>query len=94
MANEYPWTNKHLFVDQSPLYNADKIHTPLLFVHGTADNNVPVGREYPALYSAETPWSSYGDGTGRWSGSSHHRLREAAEMAEYYLCLVCQVVAG
>ena len=43
MANEYPWTNKHLFVDQSPLYNADKIHTPLLFVHGTADNNVPVG---------------------------------------------------
>ena len=35
MANEYPWTNKHLFVDQSPLYNADKIHTPLLFVHGT-----------------------------------------------------------
>lgn len=51
MANEYPWTNKHLFVDQSPLYNADKIHTPLLFVHGTADNNVPVG-ESIQLYTA------------------------------------------
>ena len=51
MANEYPWTDKHLFVDQSPLYNADKIHTPLLFVHGTADNNVPVG-ESIQLYTA------------------------------------------
>lgn len=51
MANEYPWTNKHLFVAQSPLYNADKIHTPLLFVHGTADNNVPVG-ESIQLYTA------------------------------------------
>ena len=51
MANEYPWTNKHLFVDQSPLYNADKIHTPLLFVHGTADDNVPVG-ESIQLYTA------------------------------------------
>ncbi len=51
MANEYPWTNKHLFVDQSPLYNVDKIHTPLLFVHGTADNNVPVG-ESIQLYTA------------------------------------------
>lgn len=51
MANEYPWTNKHLFVDQSPLYNADKIHTPLLFVHGTADYNVPVG-ESIQLYTA------------------------------------------
>lgn len=51
MANEYPWTNKHLYVEQSPLYNADKIHTPLLFLHGTADNNVPVG-ESIQLYTA------------------------------------------
>ena len=27
----------------SPLYNADKIHTPLLFLHGSADTNVPIG---------------------------------------------------
>lgn len=43
MANEYPWTNKKLYVDQSPLFNAEKIHTPILFLHGTADTNVPVG---------------------------------------------------
>ena len=43
MANSYPWTDKQLYVDQSPLYNADKIHTPILFLHGDADTNVPVG---------------------------------------------------
>lgn len=51
MANSYPWTRKDLYVDQSPLYNADKIHTPLLFVHGTADTNVPVG-ESIQMYTA------------------------------------------
>lgn len=43
MANSYPWTNKELFVERSPLFNADKIHTPILFLHGSDDNNVPVG---------------------------------------------------
>jgi len=43
MAESYPWTNPDLYVKQSPLYNAHKIHTPLLFLHGDKDNNVPVG---------------------------------------------------
>ncbi len=43
MADSYPWSETELYVKQSPLYNADKIHTPLLFLHGDADNNVPVG---------------------------------------------------
>ncbi len=43
MADSYPWTRKDLYVDRSPLFNADKIHTPLLFLHGSADTNVPVG---------------------------------------------------
>lgn len=43
MANSYPWTDVDLFVKQSPLFNADKIHTPLLFLHGAIDMNVPVG---------------------------------------------------
>jgi len=42
MANSYPWSHRQLYVDQSPLFNADKIHTPLLLLHGDADTNVPV----------------------------------------------------
>lgn len=41
-ANSYPWNNKELFNDHAPLSMADKIHTPLLFMHGTADDNVPI----------------------------------------------------
>ena len=41
MANSYPWSHRQLYVDQSPLFNADKIHTPLLLLHGNADTNVP-----------------------------------------------------
>ena len=42
MANSYPWSHRQLFVDQSPLFNASKIHTPLLLLHGNADTNVPL----------------------------------------------------
>lgn len=43
MGDNKPWSNPDLYVKQSPLYNADKVQTPILFVHGDADTNVPVG---------------------------------------------------
>lgn len=39
----YPWNNPDLFTKQGSLFNADKIHTPLLLMHGNADTNVPIG---------------------------------------------------
>ncbi len=51
MANRYPWTDRELYVEQSPLFHADKIRTPLLFLHGAADHNVPVG-ESIQMYTA------------------------------------------
>ncbi|MCK8622575.1 alpha/beta hydrolase family protein [Prevotella sp. E13-27] len=42
MAESYPWSHRKLYVEQSPLFNADKIHTPLLLLHGTDDTNVPI----------------------------------------------------
>ena len=35
----------------SPLFNADKIHTPLLLLHGTVDTNVPTN-ESQQLFTA------------------------------------------
>ena len=51
MANSYPWSHRDLYVEQSPLYNAHKVNTPILFLHGDKDNNVPVG-ESIQMYTA------------------------------------------
>lgn len=50
-TNSYPWNNPELYADHSPLFHADKIHTPLLLTHGTSDTNVPFG-ESVQLYNA------------------------------------------
>ena len=42
-ADSYPWQNPDLFTKQGSLFNADKINTPLLLLHGTVDTNVPMG---------------------------------------------------
>lgn len=42
-AKSYPWTDPELYTKQGSLFNADKIHTPLLLLHGTVDTNVPIG---------------------------------------------------
>ena len=47
----YPWNNPDLYVKHSPLFNADKIHTPLLLLHGTVDTNVPTN-ESQQLFTA------------------------------------------
>ncbi len=39
----YPWNNPEFYTKHSPLFNADKIKTPLLLLHGNADTNVPIG---------------------------------------------------
>jgi len=47
----FPWNNRELYVEHSPVYNADKINTPLLLLHGEADTNVPVG-ESDTMFTA------------------------------------------
>ena len=42
-ANSFPWNRKDIFVNQSALFNADRISTPLLLLHGSDDTNVPPG---------------------------------------------------
>mgnify|MGYP001753298009 FL=1 len=50
-AESYPWNNLDLFTKHGSLFNADKIKTPLLLLHGTVDTNVPIG-ESIQLYNA------------------------------------------
>lgn len=50
-AHSYPWNNRDLYVNQSPLFSADKVKTPILFTHGTVDTNVPIG-ESIQMYTA------------------------------------------
>jgi dipeptidyl aminopeptidase/acylaminoacyl peptidase len=50
-AGSYPWNNRELYVEQSPLFNADKIKTPLLLLHGLEDTNVPPGESFQ-MYTA------------------------------------------
>lgn len=42
-ARSYPWSDPELYTRQGSLFNADKIHTPLLLLHGSVDTNVPIG---------------------------------------------------
>jgi dipeptidyl aminopeptidase/acylaminoacyl peptidase len=48
----YPWNRRDIYVDNSPLFNADKFNNSILLLHGTSDTNVPVGESlqfYAAL---------------------------------------------
>ncbi|MDD2489175.1 MAG: prolyl oligopeptidase family serine peptidase, partial [Bacteroidales bacterium] len=50
-AHSYPWNRRDIYVDRSPLFNANKINTPLLLLHGDSDTNVPIG-ESVQMYNA------------------------------------------
>lgn len=50
-ADSFPWNRPEIYIDQSPLFEADEIDTPLLLLHGTADPNVPPG-ESEQMYTA------------------------------------------
>ncbi len=47
----FPWNNSEFYTQQSPVFHADKVKTPLLLLHGDADTNVPVGESHQ-MYTA------------------------------------------
>jgi len=49
--NSFPWNRPDVYIEQSALFHADKINTPLLLLHGDVDTNVPPG-ESTQLFTA------------------------------------------
>ena len=47
----YPWNRRDVYVERSPLFQADRITTPLLLIHGTDDTNV-VPTESEQMFTA------------------------------------------
>jgi dipeptidyl aminopeptidase/acylaminoacyl peptidase len=57
-AGSFPWNSPEIYVDQSPLFRADKITTPLLLLTGDSDTNVPPGESiqlFTALKMLDRP---------------------------------------
>ena len=72
-ADSYPWNRGDLYVGHSPLFNAHKIRTPLLLLHGADDTNVPPGESeqlYTALKLLQRPVEYV-----RIEGQDHHILK-------------------
>jgi len=69
-ADSFPWNRKDIFVEQSPLFGADKVTTPVLLTHGDEDPNVPPGESdqfYAALKLLGVPTEYL-----RIAGLGHH----------------------
>lgn len=50
-TGSFPWNKTDFYTQQSPLFAADKVTTPMLLIHGDADTNVPVGESHQ-MYTA------------------------------------------
>jgi acylaminoacyl-peptidase len=50
-TGSFPWNKTDLYIQQSPVFAADKVTTPMLLIHGDADTNVPVGESHQ-MYTA------------------------------------------
>lgn len=50
-TGSFPWNKTDFYIQQSPVFAADKVTTPMLLIHGDADTNVPVGESHQ-MYTA------------------------------------------
>ena len=83
LAGATPWGDPQQFVGKSPLFNADRIKTPLLLLHGLADTNVTPGESiqlFTALSVLDKPvemvlFEGEGHGiSGDWDNRVGHRM--------------------
>jgi dipeptidyl aminopeptidase/acylaminoacyl peptidase len=84
----HPWANLRRYIDNSPYYQADKIFTPLLIVHGTADEAYDDGQKlFTALRRLGRPaqLASYaGQGHVVYEWKRAAAMDAARRMVEFY----------
>ena len=84
----HPWANVRRYLDNSPYYNADKISTPVLIVHGTADMAYhDAGKLFTALRRLGKPaqlasYQDQGHVISSWKRES--AIDAARRMVEFY----------
>ncbi len=52
-AGKFPWNDPLFYTDQSPLFNASKVKSSILLLHGNKDTNVPTAESHQ-LFTALT----------------------------------------
>jgi dipeptidyl aminopeptidase/acylaminoacyl peptidase len=84
----HPWANLSRYLENSPYYRADRIHTPLLIVHGDQDMAYHDGvKLFSALRRLERPAqlaSYHGEGHVIWNWRRKNAEDAARRMVEFY----------
>ncbi len=82
------WESPDLYIKNSPLFNADKINTPVLIMHNDADGHVPwhLGIEFfMALRRLQKPsWLLNYNGEPHWPLKWQNRLDFNIRMQQYF----------
>ncbi|MET1257312.1 alpha/beta hydrolase family protein [Aliikangiella maris] len=81
----FPWNRSDLYTQQSPLFRADKVKTPLLLIHGDADTNVPVSESHQ-MYTALKLLGQEVD-LVEFHGDDHHILGREHQLRWWYTIL-------
>lgn len=87
-----PWSNTQSYIDNSPVFHADKITTPLLLMHGYLDENVKFSQDiemFTALRRLQKPVWILGYKDGHIISDYDEKGRDAAlrqkQFFEHYL---------
>ncbi|MGD8781928.1 MAG: S9 family peptidase [Ignavibacteria bacterium] len=87
-AESFPWNNKKVYVDYSPIYNADKITTPLLLTHGNTDPNVPLGESWNMYTALKLQGKDVElievEGMQHWITEYHKRIKWTKTIIAYF----------
>lgn len=89
LGGRAPWSDPQYFIEHSPLFRADRIHTPLLLLHGQSDTNVTPGESrqlFTALSLLDRPVEMVlfpGEEHGI-SGSWENRVAHRTMMLEWF----------